>query len=375
MLRRERAARRERAEDPVARSHDVRLDHEVAVRGSTSGVGRHGIVDTGDRAEVVHRPDRQHQRVVSGSVDRQAPITSAVAGRGDDDQALRPSAAHGDVDRIVLDRHARCVAQREVDDLDAVLVLVLDRPVDGLEDLGQVSLPLVVECSQDDQLRFGCHTVLTGDDPCNVSPVSEAVVSGTSLVDEVDTRDDPLLGHRDARRDAGVDQRHRHAAAGEAVALVGEIGTGRHAGHVEIRSEQPVRRDRQNPRRLREASESLRTHVRHDGAQRRGVGPLAESCRAARERSSGLHLDDDGHGRALRQREALEVLRDDGSRTLGERHTKTGEQHEQRQHPDDSSTCLHLRVPPAAGRHAPTHRNLLQPSVLQGARHLAQAIN
>src|SRR5205823_4737399 len=116
----------------------------------------------------------------------------------------------------------RVGAEREVEDLDAVVVAEGDGPLDGGQDVGDVTGAVCTGDLDRDELGLGGDTLVrpvgggavAGDDPGHERAVAEVVGVRVGVVraGEVDSADHPAgeVGHRG---DAGVDEGHGDAVA------------------------------------------------------------------------------------------------------------------------------------------------------------------
>ena len=253
----EEAARRLERHELVAGSDQIGLDDAVEWRGAARTVAGDGVVATIGGLPGVERPHGERERRIAGRGDgaegelsrrRQA----TVAGRHHRDEARPDQALHRQAERVGDARPGHAVAQREVDDADAVLRPVGDHPVDAGEHAAGRARALTVEHADVDQVRPGGRTALVvptatgraGDEPGDVRAVAERV--GRARV----SRHEADRGHDRAaegvmRRDAGVEHGdadalavHRRIAGaaarrraglhlGGADGLVGDIAEGR----------------------------------------------------------------------------------------------------------------------------------------------------
>ena len=216
---------------------------------------------------------------------------AVVAGRRDDDQP----GGHGSLgclrQRVVDVRLVDCRAERQIQNAYAIEVLVVDRPIDGVDDVADAPRALVVEHPQVDQVGVRRHARIgvdfiparpPGGDAGNVGPVSVLVVglatsrawcrlasaivqaiglallsrgldaAYTLVLDEIHADDHPSL-QVIVVGDAGIDDGDADAGAGHAVeperavpGLVGadcqmrgghgreHDGVGRQVGHVRV---------------------------------------------------------------------------------------------------------------------------------------------
>ena len=133
---RRRRCRRQRRDDVRARRGHLRLG--VAVL-------RHAALDQSARrrrrarpSQVVDGSDREHERVVAGREVRRVLGGAAVAGGGDHQDAVEVGGLDGGVERVGPSTTGDSVErQRQVDDADVVVVLMVDdelQAVDRVED-------------------------------------------------------------------------------------------------------------------------------------------------------------------------------------------------------------------------------------------------
>ena len=133
------------------------------------------------RALVVDRADGERERVVAGGVGGRVRGGAAVAGGGDDEDAVEVGRLDRGVERVgpvgLGDRRR----QREVDDADVELVLVVDGELQAVDRVEDRPAALVVGRLDRDQVRArGDADVLA---PGRVADVAAAAVAGDDARD------------------------------------------------------------------------------------------------------------------------------------------------------------------------------------------------
>ena len=78
---------------------------------------------------------------------------AVVAGRDDDDQAGLHRARDGAAERVGGGRFGDRVAEREIDDADAVAARVGDRPVDAGDDVARIARAVAAEHAHVDEVH------------------------------------------------------------------------------------------------------------------------------------------------------------------------------------------------------------------------------
>ena len=206
---------RDRPDHEHARSAELGLGE--AVLGAAVGRPRgDGVVPPADRAPYVHRPDRDHERVVAGRVEDAArTLGRAVVARGsDDDDPVEPELLDRPVERVEEEVRGDRRVEREVCDLDVVGVLVRQDPLRGGDHVGRPRDPVVVHHADREDVggRRGPGVVgpAVGGDPGNERAVPVAVALGARRQRaEVDLRVVTAVEVRVVRVEARVDDRDR----------------------------------------------------------------------------------------------------------------------------------------------------------------------
>ena len=145
---------------------------------------------------------------------------TAVAGRRHDDEAAADRLLHREIQRIGPVRLDDRVADREVDDADAIQAAVLEDPFDRRDHVAGPADARVVQHLERHDIRTGRDAgvlparrpAVPGHHPRDVRPVAVAVVN--ALAGEVQARRDARL-QIGMERNARVDDGHAHAAARE----------------------------------------------------------------------------------------------------------------------------------------------------------------
>ena len=197
---------------------------------------------------------------------------AAVPGGAHDGEPGGPCARDRVRERIGSERLHGRVAQGHVDDADIVTVLVLDHPVDPVDDVAGKALTLVVENANRDQVHSRSHTTnraglaRASDGPGDVRSVAKAVDTPVVRLGEVHARDDPRPVESAVRRDPRVDDRNGHAPAAVPERLERDVGP--ETGHRDVHApaDLAVGRDRQDPRVVREIFDLGDGHLPSDPA-------------------------------------------------------------------------------------------------------------
>ena len=170
---------------------------------------------------------RRHAAVADRVVAR---VDPQVAGRSDDDDALRDQRVGRLHQRVARRRLVHRMAERHVDDADVVERVVGGDPFERRDHVARLASALAVENLQRDDVDAGRHThvrrlerrggrAAAGDDARDVRAMAEVVVRQRAAVDEVDELPDPARRQVGMRLNAGVDHRDRDADARTVVAL------------------------------------------------------------------------------------------------------------------------------------------------------------
>ncbi len=203
------------------------------------------------RLAVVERPDRDHLARVAGAADRAVAVPARVSGRADDHDPGVPQLLDRLHQRIDVRRLVDGMAERQVEDADAVRVLVLEHPLQPGEHARGAALPEAVEDADRDQARLrgdaGESAILrvravAHQDAGHVRSVPVGIdaargrEAGIVAPDQVDGSHEP--GELGAAGDAGVHLRDRHSRALElALGLegLGQAGGDPRSLHAEHR--------------------------------------------------------------------------------------------------------------------------------------------
>ncbi len=236
-------ARRNRSDDPPARSRELRLLEAVG-RVAEGRPRCDGVVGRGRGAVLVGRADRDHERVVRGSVpgvDREA--RAVVADRRHDDDAVQPQLLDRLVERVEAEaRHTRG-DERQVRDADVVLRLVLEDPVRSRDHVARAGLAEVVRRPDTDERGVLPHARIQSRracrNACDHRPVTLVVTGGTGAErGQVDARDETAaeVVHL-ARVDAAVHDCDRGS-------LRSQYRCRRHARRIELEAREGIQRAR-----------------------------------------------------------------------------------------------------------------------------------
>ena len=143
-----------RGHDAVAGRHQVGLGDEVEGRRPARGVGRDLVVFDVRSARVVRRADGDHLGRVARAGDGDVAVTAAVARGADHHDAGVPQLLdrlHQGIDAGGL---VHRVPQGDVDHADAVLVLVIEDPLQPGQHIGSHPAADAVQDAHRDQARF-----------------------------------------------------------------------------------------------------------------------------------------------------------------------------------------------------------------------------
>ena len=152
-IHREQAPGRLSRRHPPSGRHQVGLHHQVVLRRTARTERRHLIVVARGRALRVERANRRGVRRIAGRRDAaqdacSVRLLSEIPRGGDDEYPGAHRTLHRRAYRIVAIRLIHRPAERQVDDADVVLLLVLNRPVDGLDDIARRARTVVAEHAQ-----------------------------------------------------------------------------------------------------------------------------------------------------------------------------------------------------------------------------------
>ena len=155
------AAARGQRHDVDARRNEIGLGEQIETRRAARARIRHAIVGEIRRALRVERADADRRRRVARHADAAVAGSpgrgdaALVAGRGHDRDALARQALDRLHQRVGEDRFEHRVAERDVDDLDLVGLVVARDPLERVDHVAGVARAVVAEHAQRDDVDVG----------------------------------------------------------------------------------------------------------------------------------------------------------------------------------------------------------------------------
>ena len=294
------------------------------------------VVVSRQRVLRPHRPHRDGIRGIAGRRDaakHRPPVLGlpAVARRRHHHEARLHRTLHRLAQRVVAPALGHVGAERQVHDADAELVLVGDRPVDGLHHGAHLAKAVLVEHLQVDQVRARRHARralrlalrhgLPRHDARHVRAVAVLVDPAPLRVREVHARHH-LAPDGGVRRDAGVDHRDAHAAARRGAQPRGQaaphvLGARHRRRHAHVRADVGVGRQGIHLGVGRQLLERAGRHLEHGAPAQGLLHQQAVARRDALQAGRGPG-DDDVHRPGVAGRQPLgQIRRHPGTAALG----------------------------------------------------------
>ena len=206
-------------------SNHIRLDKTVQGGAGRREGGDIVVVPIGGGVIISESANRDDVGGVTGHTDTHR-SGAAVAGSNDYSNPVRPGPHDGLVEGVSPVRRLHQSHQREVHDLDVIGVLVVNHPLNPLDDPAVRPVASPVQNSNSYQIDVGGHTIVfairayhaVGDDACHVGSVTVGVFGPAFVPYEILPAHQAhctirAQQHAGMQADAGIHHRNRYAGA------------------------------------------------------------------------------------------------------------------------------------------------------------------